>query len=133
MQGEDYQLAVEENVRYQNFCLAEKLNTLKLIGVHKHQKETIKLQIKRLSSYKQFMTMKQQSELSAKIMSSHFKKFEVIAVLRLLAVRYSDLGDQTKVQSYLNRAEKLTQDFISNPDNMETLQNKIVRVELLLK
>jgi len=26
-------------------------------------------------------------------MSSHFKKFEVIAVLRLLAVRYSDLGD----------------------------------------
>jgi hypothetical protein len=54
-------------------------------------------------------------------MSTHQKKFEVIALLRILSVKYSEMGEQTKAIAYIDRAEKLTLTFISNPDNIETL------------
>lgn len=61
------------------------------------------------------------------------KKIEVIPALRALAGKYAELGDNNKAQSYITRAEGLTSLHITNPNNIESLYNKIISVELLLR
>lgn len=61
------------------------------------------------------------------------KKREAIPALRLMAGRYSELGDHVKSQMYILRAEGLTMQHITNKVNIETLYNKITGVELLLR
>ena len=45
-------------------------------------------------------------------MSTHRKKVEVLAVLRALGHKYSELGDQDKGLSYIKRAEDLSAELL---------------------
>ena len=56
---DEFQMCSEEKDRYEMFKLAEALNTDQLVKIHKHKKETIDIQLKRLINFRQFMTSNQ--------------------------------------------------------------------------
>lgn len=90
---DEYQLCTEHKVGYQQILLAEKLNNERLVKVHRHNKETIKLILKMITNFKTFMTVEQYTALTRKVMQTHMKKVEVIPTLRCLAGKYSEMGD----------------------------------------
>ena len=79
------------------------------------------------------MTVDQFTALTRTVMQTHMKKIEVIPTLRCLANKYSELGDHEKAQQYIDRAEKLSLELLPTPNHVETLSNKILKVELLLR
>lgn len=95
-QGDEFQLSADEKERYQQLLLAEQLNKDVLVKVHKHKKETIRLQVKKIKDFKNFMTSQQYQEVTKAIMASHMKKREAIPAYRQMANRYSELGDYAR-------------------------------------
>lgn len=67
------------------------------------------------------------------IMSTHMKKVEVISALRCLASKYAEQGDYVQSEQRLIRAETLTMQHIQNPNNFETLYNKITSCDVKLR
>ena len=114
-----------------------------MVKEFKHTNETIRIQIKRLETFKSFMTEAQVAQITkslAQIMTSKSedpatikKKTLLIQAYRILAGKYSEKGDHGKAQSFIKRAEDLTLKYIQNPNNVQTIMNKQTGVELLLR
>jgi hypothetical protein len=66
-------------------------------------------------------------------MSTHRTKVEVLAVLRALAQKYSELGDHDKGLSYTTRAEGLSAGLLQSQEHEQILLLTLTKVEILLK
>jgi hypothetical protein len=60
-------------------------------------------------------------------------KIECAEAIRLIAGKYSELGDHEEAQRRITRADFLVKKHINNPNNIESMYNKITGVELLLR
>jgi Holliday junction resolvasome RuvABC ATP-dependent DNA helicase subunit len=65
--------------------LAESINQNVLVKIHKNKKETIRIQIRKMKTFKQFMTVEDFNVLSRQMISTHMKKIEVVPIMRELA------------------------------------------------
>lgn len=66
--GDELLLGTEIKTTFNNFLLSEKINQDVLIKKYKHTKETIRLQLKKMLKFKQFMTTESFTEVSRKVM-----------------------------------------------------------------
>jgi len=53
--------------------------------------------------------------------------------MRVLAVKYSDLGNHEKALHYINRAESLSQTLLSSLSNSRVLDLLLAKADILLK
>jgi len=113
--------------------LAESLNQNVLVKIHKNKQETIRIQMRRMKIFKQFMSVEEFTALSRQMISTHMKKVEVVPIMRELAQKYSSLGDHDKAVSYIERSDKLACDLLPSMQHEEILHNLVARVEILSK
>ena len=109
---DEQQLGKDVKTGYAQLLEAQKLNQDILIKVHKHRKETIKLQLTKMHKFKQFMDIETFDQQTRTAMGTHMKKIEVLSVLRALASKYAERNDFQKGLSYIERAEKLSKDLL---------------------
>ena len=117
---------------FDNLTLAEKLNKDIMIAIHKHKKETIKLQLVMMSKFRQFLTQASFETIKKQAMSVHLKKPQVVPIMRILADKYSSIGDHKQAMHYIERSDDLAKKMLCE-GHKECLLNKIAKVEILLR
>ena len=83
--------------------------------------------------FKQFMDVKQFTELTTAAMGTHRTKPEVVRIMRALALKYSDLGDHEKALSYIERSENLAVERLPTMEHTQVILTRLIKVDILLK
>jgi hypothetical protein len=113
--------------------LAEKLDRTVLVAKYGHRKETIKIQLKKMQEFRQFMTVNEFKELTMQVSRTHMKKREMALVLKYVAAERSERGDLKEAENRVNRAETLIMDLVKSDVNLECLLARLEKVDVLLK
>ena len=130
---DEYQLSIEPKNGYDQLKEASRLNRQVLVAKHKHQKETIRIQLNKIHKFKFFMDKKTFEENTSSAMRTHMKKPEMVSVMRALAVKYSELGEHDQALNYVERVKNKIGQFYENTENLEMLLISQNEIEILKK
>ena len=133
LRHDEFQLGVETKAGYQQLLLAQRIDQDILTKKHGHKKETIRIQLNKMSKYKQFMDKANFDDLTKKAMQTHMRKPEVVQILRAVATKHSDLSEHTEAIRRIERAETLAGQLLPTKDHAQTLLVLTAKVEILLK
>lgn len=86
-----------------------------------------------MNKCKDFLDVEMFTDYSKFAMGSHMKKPEVIEILRIQAIKYSDLQDFKKALGYLERADNLTMKILGHREHYRVLELKLCKIETILK
>lgn len=106
--------------------LAEKLDKTILVAKHKHKKETIRIQLKKMQEFREFLTVDDFKALTQQVSSTHMKKREMAYVLKFVAAERSERGDLQEAERRVNRAETMIiENILKSDQNPECLASRL--------